>query len=120
MSANPGPEPLRPRDLALMLLASRDLRPRQRARDQQADRAGLALKRQVLEGVAAADPDPADLETTLAHIAESLSGPPGPARALALLFLEEYRMACAAPEWVAQLLGEALDGATPRGSASRG
>ena len=47
---------IRPRDLALLLLASGDLLPRRRARDQQADRAGLDLKRRLLEGVAAFDP----------------------------------------------------------------
>src|SRR4051794_40342890 len=56
------PDPLRPRDLALLLLASPDLRPRQRARDQQADRAGLNLLRRVLEEVAARDPEPAELD----------------------------------------------------------
>jgi len=35
----------RPRDLALLMLASGELAPRQRARDQQADRAGGDLKR---------------------------------------------------------------------------
>ena len=39
---------VRPRDFALLLLASRDLAPRKRARDQQADRAGLELKKRVL------------------------------------------------------------------------
>ena len=62
------PEPLRPRDLALLLLASRDLRPRQRARDQQADAAGLALKRRVLDRVAALDPEPAEFEAALVEL----------------------------------------------------
>jgi len=38
---DPVPEPLRPRDFAVLLLSSGDLTPRQRARDQVADRAGL-------------------------------------------------------------------------------
>jgi len=48
---------LRPRDLALLLLASGELSPRQRARDQQADLAGAGLKRCVLAELVARDPE---------------------------------------------------------------
>jgi hypothetical protein len=102
------PSPLRPRDLALLLLASRDLRPRKRARDQQADLAGLDLKRRVLEQVAAIDPEPAEFEATLIHITSTLGEPTGPARAVAVLVRDEWVMACASPEWVTQLLAEAV------------
>jgi hypothetical protein len=113
-------EPLRPRDFALMLLASRDLRPRRRARDQQADTAGLTLKRGLLEEVAARDPEPADLEAVLAEAVVALGPPSGPPRAVAAVIRDEWQMACAAPDWVAQLLAEAIDaGAEPR-SPSRG
>src|SRR6516225_9313045 len=71
--------PLRPRDLALLLLASRDLRPRQRARDQQADVAGLDLKRRVLDEVAALDPEPDELDAALMAITARLDVPSGPA-----------------------------------------
>jgi hypothetical protein len=98
---------MRPRDLALLLLASGDLLPRQRARDQQADRAGLDLKRRVLDRLAALDPEPADLETTLVRIIEEFGPPLGPTRAIALVVRDEWLAACASPEWVAQLLGEA-------------
>jgi hypothetical protein len=101
-------EPLRPRDLALLLLASGDLRPRQRARDQQADLAGLELKRRVLDRLAALDPEPDDLEATLMRIVEDLGQPSGPVRAIATLIRDEWQAACVAPEWVAQLLGEAM------------
>jgi hypothetical protein len=100
-------DPLRPRDLALLLLASGDLMPRQRARDQQADRAGLDLKRRVLDRLAALDPEPADLEATLLRIVEEFGPPAGPARAVAAVVRDEWRAACASPEWVAHLLGEA-------------
>jgi hypothetical protein len=122
MSSSNMPEPLRPRDLALVLLASRDLRPRQRARDQQADLAGLALKRKILEEIAALDPEPTDLEATLVRIVETLGPPAGPSRAMAGLFRDEWQMACAAPEWVAQLLAEALEEPAPpkSGGKSRG
>ena len=102
-------EPLRPRDFALLLLASGDALPRQRARDQQADRAGLELKRRVLERLAALDPEPADLEAALAQIIDEVGPPAGPTRAVAVLVREEWQAACAAPEWVAHLLGEAVD-----------
>jgi hypothetical protein len=99
---------LRPRDLALLLLASGDLRPRKRARDQQADLVGLELKRAILQRLAALDPDPADLDAALVRIIEEAGTPTGPARAVARVVREEWQMACAAPEWVAQLLAEAM------------
>jgi hypothetical protein len=104
---SPG-EPLRPRDLAVLLLASGDLLPRQRARDQQADLAGMLLKRRVLDRLAALDPEPAELEAALMHIVEEIGPPAGPTRASALSIREEWQAAAASPEWVAQLLGDAL------------
>lgn len=101
-------EPLRPRDLALLLLASGDLLPRQRARDQQADLAGLALKRRLLDRLAALDPEPADVEAALARIIDEIGPPTGPTRALAALVYEEWQTACATPAWVAHLLQEAV------------
>ncbi len=103
-----GEEPLRPRDLALLLLASGDLRPRKRARDQQADRAGLELKRQILNRLAAHDPEPGELEETLMRIVEEIGPPTGPTRALAATIRDEWQDACASPEWVAHLLDEAM------------
>ena len=108
---------LRPRDLAIMLLASGDLLPRQRARDQQADRAGLDLKRRLLEHVAAVDPEPDALSLALAEFIEGLGPPSGPARSLALEFREEWQAACAVPEWTAHLLQEALN---PPGTQRKG
>jgi hypothetical protein len=108
MSDATHPQLLRPRDLGLLLLASRDLRPRQRARDQRADLQGLDLKRRVLEHLAAEDPEPADLEATLLRIIEELGAPYGPTRAIATLIHEEWQAACATPEWVRQLLAEAV------------
>ena len=62
---DPDSEGRRPRDLALLLLALGDDPPRQRARDQQADRAGAALRRRLLDGLAAVDPEPDDCESAL-------------------------------------------------------
>jgi hypothetical protein len=108
MTTEPASPNLRPRDFALLLLASRDLRPRQRARDQRADTAGLELKRRILEQLADQDPEPAEIETVLFHCIEQLGPPFGPTRALAALIHEEWQAACVSPDWVAQLLAEAL------------
>jgi hypothetical protein len=98
---------LRPRDLAILLLASGDLAPRQRARDQQADLAGMDLKRRLLDQIAALDPEPEDTEAALMQIVDDFGPPTGPTRSIAISFLEEYQTACTSPEWVEQLLGEA-------------
>jgi hypothetical protein len=102
--------PLRPYDFAVLLLSSGDVAPRQRARDQQADRAGLELKRRVLNALVALDPEPADLEAALLAIVEELGPPTGPTRAIALGLLEEWQAASAALGWTAHLLGEAVRG----------
>ena len=98
---------VRPRDLALLLLASGDLLPRQRARDQEADRAGLALKRRVLDRLVGLDPEPDDLEATLLAIVGEIGPPTGPTRAIALSVYEEWQAACATPEFLTHLIGEA-------------
>jgi hypothetical protein len=113
MSTGQANDPLRPRDLALLLLASGDLLPRQRARDQQADLAGMELKRRVLDRLAALDPEPDDLEVALLRIIEELGSPSGPVRAIATTIRDEWQAACVAPEWVAHLLGEATRQARP-------
>jgi hypothetical protein len=110
---------LRPRDLALLLLASGDLLPRQQARDQQADRAGLELKRQLLQRLTALDPEPAELEAALARIVEEMGPPTGPTRSLALTVRDEWLTAQSSPEWVALLLGEALRGSAEEGKRGR-
>jgi hypothetical protein len=93
--------------LALLLLSSGDLLPRKRARDQQADRAGLELKRRMLNRLVALDPEPEELESALMRIVEELGPPSGPSRALALTIREDWQAACSSSEFVAHLLGEA-------------
>jgi hypothetical protein len=109
---------LRPGDLATFLLASGDLMPRKRARDQQADIAGLALKRRVLDMVVARDPDPDGLELCLAQIVEEVGPPTGPTRAICQSVLEEWTMAEQNPafvEWlVEQAISEGLRADEPR------
>lgn len=103
----PPEPPLRPRDLALLLLAAGDTLPRQRARDQQADRAGLDLKRRLLDRLAALDPEPEDCEATLLQVVEELGPPFGPSQAVARAVWDEWRTACATPAWVGHLLDQA-------------
>lgn len=104
---------LRPRDLAVMLLASGDTLPRQRARDQQADRAGLDLKRRILHELLARDPEAAQLEAVLLSIVEAVGPPTGPTRALARAFLEDWQALAARPEATVYLLNQALRGPQP-------
>ena len=100
-------EPLRPRAFALLLLSSGELLPRKRARDQQADVAGQELRRRLLDGVAALDPEPDELEATLFRIIAEIGPPEGPARAIASGIRDEWLAVCSSPEWVAHLLAEA-------------
>jgi hypothetical protein len=108
-------DPLRPRDLALLLLASGEVAPRQRARDQQADLTGLELKQRLLNELVALDPEPEDLPAALMKAIENLGPPTGPTRSLALAFLEEWQVAIGTPEWVDQLLGAAVHPRTTEG-----
>lgn len=97
-----------PRDFALLLLGSGEAAPRTRARDQQADDAGLDLKRRVLAEIVARDPDAEEFEAALLAITDDLGPPSGPTRAIARGILEEWRMAGSSPGWVPHLLGEAV------------
>jgi hypothetical protein len=109
------PGPVRPRQFAVLLLSSGDVTPRQRARDQQADRAGLELKRRVLNALVARDPEPEELEAALLAIIEELGPPSGPTRAIALALVEEWRAAAVTPDWLAHLVGEAVRGPEAEG-----
>jgi hypothetical protein len=114
----------RPKELALLLLASGDLMPRQRARDQQADIAGLELKRAMLHALVARDPEPEELELALAEAVATHGDSVGPARAIALSILDDWQ-AAHSPAFVAWLLEEAIvEGQRPaegrRGKRRRG
>ena len=99
---------IRPREFALLLLGSGETLPRRRARDQQADAAGLELKRRVLSELVARDPDPDAIEAALVDIVDDLGPPTGPTRGVALGILDEWRFAATSPGWVPHLLGEAV------------
>jgi hypothetical protein len=107
--ADPAPEERRPRDLALLLLALGDDPPRQRARDQQADRAGASLRRRLLDGLAALDPEPGDCESALEAAVVEIGEPTGPTRAVAALILSDWRDARTNPGLWSWLLSEALE-----------
>jgi hypothetical protein len=112
---------LRPKDLALLLLASGDLLPRQRARDQQADLTGSALKTRLLQALVQRDPDPAQVEAVLEEIITTLGPPTGPSRAVAVSIYEEWQAACTSPELVEWLLAQALhEGQEPPEGRRRG
>src|SRR5262245_40369084 len=102
------PAALRPKDLALLLLASGDLLPRQRARDQQSDMAGNALKARLLNELVGLDPEPEQLVTVLEQLVATFGPPTGPTRAVAVGVLEEWRVACESPEFVTWLLAQAV------------
>jgi hypothetical protein len=114
---------LRPKDLALFLLASGDLMPRKRARDQQADIAGLEIKRHVLDLLAAIDPEPDELEAALVGIVEEIGPPYGPTRAICSTVRDDWEAALLAPELADWLLDQALreseHPAAPRGRKGR-
>jgi hypothetical protein len=98
---------MRPRDLALLLLSSEELRPARRMRSQSPDVAGLELKRALLQRLADLDPEPENLEATLARLIEELGSPPGPIRALAIGFRDDWRGLADNPAWLDQLREEA-------------
>jgi len=113
-------EQLRPRDFALFLLGSGESTPRTQARNQQADAAGLALKRRALAAVVAADPEPDDVEAALMEVVEAFGPPTGPTRAVALGVLEEWQFAAGSPGWVPHLLVEAVASPVEKKGGRRG
>lgn len=107
---------MRPRDLALLLLSSEELRPRKRLRSQYPDNLGMELKRTLLQRLVALDPDADKLELTLAALIEELGPAPGPIRALAIGFRDDWLGLASNPEWLEQLREEAArEGGNSRG-----
>ncbi len=98
---------MRPRDLALLLLSSGELLPRQRLRSQSPDSAGLELKRRLLQRVADLDPEPGNLEASLARVIDEIGPPSGPIRALAIGFRDDWQGLASNPDWLKQLRDEA-------------
>jgi hypothetical protein len=107
MSEHGGDAP-RPRDFALLRLAALGGPPRDRARDQQADLAGIAIERAILDALVTLDPGPDTLEAALAGIVATGPGPDGPRRAVAALLMREWREIAAAPGYWAWLAAEGV------------
>ncbi len=99
---------MRPRELALLMLAASGKPPRKRARDQKADRAGFELQRQLLNRLVQLDPDPDQLEATLLRLTEEMSPPAGPTRAIAANVWDDMLAARENPRFVEHLIGDAL------------
>lgn len=94
-ACEPATEPLRPGTFARLSLAAHaaaEGRRRRRKRNQTPDAIGLAIRRELLERIAAEEPAPAAFEAWLLRY--TLDQPAsGPVRALAVQVLEEYRFA---------------------------
>jgi len=111
---------VRPRDLALLLLAASYSPPRARARDQQADRAGGALRRRVLDRLVLDDPEPEALDAALAAIVAEFGEPSGPTRGVCSMIRQEWTESRLAPGYWTWLLSEAVSqGDRGRGSRRR-
>jgi hypothetical protein len=99
---------MRPRDLAVFMLASGEMLPRRRARDQQADIAGLELQRRVLAMLVTLDPEPEELESALLQIVAEIGPPHGPTRAICAIVRDDWEAAANTPEFREWLLGQVL------------
>ena len=91
-----------------MLAASRKP-PRKRARNQQADLAGLALQRRILDRLVALDPPRKAVDETLSRIVQEIGPPTGPSRAIAASIRDELAAAWQNPAFVQQLLDNAIE-----------
>ena len=100
--------PCRPHDFANLMLAGSGLRTRQRARDQQADQAGIELKRRVLVRLGEIDPEPANVDAALEQIILEFGPPYGPTRSICLSVRSDWETACSSPQFLAWLLQEAV------------
>jgi len=119
-----GPIPLRPGEICRELLAALDAsegRRRRRKRDTTPDAIGLAIKRDLLERAAAADPEPDQFEAWLQEQCLAAGGSEGGVRAMALSIFEEWRLAQDAESfrgWLA--CGAPSDDAFREGSSPKG
>jgi len=100
---------VRPGDFARILLAASGSPPRARARDQQADIAGEALRQRVLNRLVVLDPDPEELEAALMAVIIEFGEPAGPTRGACTAIHQEWEMARIQPDYWAFLIGEAIE-----------
>lgn len=99
---------LRPGQLCrelLMALDASEGRRRRRARDTTPDSIGMRIKRELLEDIARADPEPAEFEAWLVQRCLQAGMADGPVRAMALSIWDEWRLAATTREfrrWLAE------------------
>jgi hypothetical protein len=105
----PSQSPLRPGDFARVLLAASQRPARARARDQQADLSGAALRARVLNRLVVLDPDHKLMESALQEIIAELGEPAGPTRGVCTAVHQEWTMACLNPAYWAFLIAEAVE-----------
>ena len=124
-SASPEPESsmgnwISPGDFARILLAASGNFPRARARDQQADLAGEALRQRVLSCLVVLDPDEEELEAAMLAIIAEIGEPTGPTRGVCTAIHQEWNMASHHPNFWRFLLESAvLNGQDPPASRRR-
>ncbi|MGO8903814.1 MAG: hypothetical protein ACLQU5_36555 [Isosphaeraceae bacterium] len=97
-----------PGDFARILLAASGSPPRARARDQQADLAGEALRQRVLNRLIVLDPDPDELEEALLAVIMEFGEPAGPTRGVCTAIHQEWEMARIQPDYWSFLVAQAL------------
>jgi hypothetical protein len=94
---------IRPAHICRQLLAALDAsegRRRRRKRDTTPDAIGLGIKRRLLEQAVRDDPEPADFEGwLLQHTEQGPATASGPARAMALDLLADWRLAARSEEF---------------------
>jgi hypothetical protein len=100
--------PVRPGDFARILLAASGTPPRARARDQQADLAGEALRQRVLNRIIVLDPDPEEMEAAMLALIVELGEPAGPTRGICTAIRQEWEMARINPDYWSFLVGQAI------------
>lgn len=99
---------LRPAQLCgelLEALEASEGRRRRRMRDTTPDAIGLGIKRELLEDIVRADPEPAVFERWLAERCLTAGTADGPVRAMALSIWDDWRLAATTEEfrrWLAQ------------------
>jgi hypothetical protein len=118
-AASARPTPVRPGAFCAFLLQALEAaegQTRRRKRDQSPDKIGLAIKRELLQRAAAADPEPAAFEGWLME--QILRTPSaGPVRAMCEQIYLEYQMAALQPDFAAWLAaGAPSDDADPAGT----
>jgi hypothetical protein len=119
MNATHPASALRPARVCRALLAALDAaegRSRSRKRNQTPDSIGLGLRRDLLARATRDDPDPEDFEQWLLDQVEA-SPVPGAARAIAVVVLDEWRLAHRMPSFTAWLeQGAPSEDARPSGT----